>query len=372
MNETQRNLIYLLSCAANGITPDKEKVQGMDPEKLHRLAVFHSVSGAVCIALQMAGVENGQFIGSYKKAVRRNVYLDIERAAILADLEQQGIWYMPLKGAVLKDLYPQNGMREMADNDILYDAGKSTQVREIMLSQGYTVKKFGRWHHDVYEKPPVLNMEMHTGFFSEKSSDLLSIYYSDVRRFLRKDDGNRFGYHFSDEDFYVYMTAHEWNHYRKNGTGIRSLMDCFVYCKVKGNSLDWEYIEEQCRQLGTADFERERRSLAGKVFSAESLPALNAAETEMLTQYLAAGTYGKIENELDQKLKNQSKAGYLLSGIIPDMEYMKHSVPFVRRYPLLYPAGIVYRWGRIFLHQRKDLIITAKAVIRHDRKQQTK
>ena len=39
MNETQKNLLYLLSCAVNGMAPDKEKVQGMDLEKLHHLAV---------------------------------------------------------------------------------------------------------------------------------------------------------------------------------------------------------------------------------------------------------------------------------------------------------------------------------------------
>ena len=122
MNNIYKDLIYLLSCAVNGITPDNARVQTMDLEKLYRLAKFHTVRGAVCIALKRAGVQDKQFDQAYKKAVRKNIYLDMERTAILSDFEQQGIWYMPLKGSVLKDLYPENGMREMSDNDVLFDA----------------------------------------------------------------------------------------------------------------------------------------------------------------------------------------------------------------------------------------------------------
>ena len=69
----------------------------MDLERLYRLAKFHMVRAAVCIALKRAGVQDKQFDQAYKKAVRKNIYLDMERSAILSDFEQQGIWYMPLK-----------------------------------------------------------------------------------------------------------------------------------------------------------------------------------------------------------------------------------------------------------------------------------
>jgi len=50
---------------------------------------------------------------------------------------------MPLKGSMLKDLYPENGMREMADNDMLYDADKQQEVMGIMLGHGYTAESVG-------------------------------------------------------------------------------------------------------------------------------------------------------------------------------------------------------------------------------------
>jgi len=133
-------------------------------------------------------------------------------------------------------------MREMADNDVLFDAYKQKQSKEIMLAHGYAAESVGKTHHDVYMKPPVLNFELHTALFGSAHAEPLFKYYADTKSFLRKDEGNNYGYHFSDEDFYVYMTAHEWKHYDGSGTGIRSLLDCYVYCKVKGDLLDWDYI----------------------------------------------------------------------------------------------------------------------------------
>ena len=353
MNANYQNLIYLLSCSVNGITPDTARIQAMDTEQLCRLAKYHSVRAAVCIALERAGVQDRQFQQAYNKAVRKNILLDVERTAIFEEFERNGIWYMPLKGSILKELYPENGMREMADNDMLYDAGKQQEVMEIMLANGYTAESVGKSHHDVYMKPPVLNFELHTLLFGA-ASDFYA-YYQNPKRLMIPDESSKYGFHFSDEDFYVYMTAHEWKHYNGSGTGIRSLLDCYVYCKVKGNTLDWEYITEQCKQLEIADFEKERRSLAVKIFSSDVLPELSAPETKMLMFYLTAGTYGTFENSVKKALKKQSKAGYLLHNLFPDVKYMRRSVGFVDKCPLLYPVGIVYRWGRIIVKRRSYL-----------------
>lgn len=362
MNDIYKDLIYLLSCAVNDITPDSSKVQTMDLEKLYRLAKFHTVRAAVCIALKRTGVENKQFDQAYKKSIRKNIYLDMELTAILTDFEQQGIWYMPLKGSLLKELYPENGMREMADNDMLFDADKQEQSKDIMLENGYTAESVDNSHHDVYKKPPVLNFELHTALFGEAHAKPLYQYYADIRRLLRKDEGNNFGYHFSDEDFYVYMTAHEWKHYNGSGTGIRSLLDCYVYCKVKGDTLDWNYITAQCKQLKIADFEQERRSLAIKVFSTCTLPELNESKQEMLMYYLSAGTYGTLENRVKKKLKDQTKTSYILRNMFPNVAYMKQSVNFVGKCPILYPVGIVYRWGRVLAIRRDYLKKVINAV----------
>lgn len=359
MNEIDKDLIYLLSCAVNGIVPDSERVRSADMDKLYGYSKYHSVQSAVCIALERAGVIHKQFHEEMNKIIRNNILFDMERQAILDEFEKHGIWYMPLKGAILKELYPENGMRQMADNDILYDSTKQDTVKIIMLSKGYSAESIGNNHHDIYHKLPVLNFELHTCLFKETHvNKSLYKYYSDYMRLLKKDPENGFGYHLSDEDFYVFMTAHEYKHFSLSGTGIRSLLDCYVYCKEKGSQLDWKYINEQCIKLEIADYEQQRRELSMKVFSSDELSVLNEAENEMLMHYLKMGTYGTYENGIENKLKNQSKAGYVLHNVFPSVKYIRRSVGFVDKWPVLYPVGIVYRWGRIMVKRRSYLFTT--------------
>ncbi len=362
MNGTQRDLIYLLSCAVNGITPDSARVQSIDLEKLYNSAKDLSVTSAVCIALERAGVEDGQFHKAFKKAFCKDIYFDVERTAITDSFEKQGIWYMPLKGSVIKELYPETGMRQMSDNDILYDADKQEQVRDIMLAMGYSENDIGNHIHDVYLKPPVLNFELHKALFGNKHAESLYKYYSDIKRLMIKDEGNSFGYHLSDEDFYIYITAHEYKHFSYLGTGIRSLLDCYVYCKAKGDNLDWNYIKEECKKLEISDFEHKRRELAVKIFSSDTLPDLTDEETEMLMYYLTAGTYGTLENNIKKKLKGNSKLSFWLKSIFIPGSKMAVLVPFTAGRPLLYPLGVIWRCFQVLFFKRDKLRRTIKIV----------
>ena len=373
MNKPVKDLIYLLSCAVNGITPDTEKVKAMDLEQLYRLAKAHTLRAAVFIALRSAGVQDRQFQQAYNKAVRKNILLDVERTAILTELERRGIWYMPLKGSILKELYPENGMREMADNDILYDSTKQGEVKTIMLSRGYSAESVGKSHHDVYMKPPVLNFEMHTLLF-EASGDFYA-YYQDTKRLMKPDEGCKYGFHFSDEDFYVYMLAHEYKHFSGGGTGLRSLLDCYVFLRNKGDSLDWTYIREQIKQLNIADFEREQRELADKLFSSVTFPELSEHEQEILDYYLTSTTYGtrtrSAENTVKKhyaKSQSTSKFSFIRARLFPDMEFMKQYYPFFYRHKLLLPVGYVWRWIKGIATNHKKIQAEMRALRKYDNK----
>ncbi len=92
---------------------------------------------------------------------------------------------MPLKGTLLKDLYPKTGMREMADSDILFDASRCGDVKRIMKSLGFEIKAYGTDPHDSYLKPPVSNFEMHRKLFDDSFDKRIAEYYKDVNCPLR-------------------------------------------------------------------------------------------------------------------------------------------------------------------------------------------
>ena len=286
MNTEYNDMIYLLACAVNSQVPDKDRVSAMDLDSLYKACKRHTLRATVFTALKSAGTEHSDFFQAYNKAVRKNILFDSEREAITSEMEKQGIWYLPLKGAILKELYPQIGMREMSDNDILYDSSRQNDLKNIMLSRGYTAESVGDSYTDVYKKPPVLNMEMHRALFLFGQDEKLFRYYEDMSRLMKRDDDKQYGYHFSDEDFYVYMTAHEYRHHIGGGTGIRSLVDCYVFMKAKEGTIDKSYIAEQFRQLGIEDYAQKRLSLAMKLFSSAETLSLTESEEKELEKYL--------------------------------------------------------------------------------------
>ena len=310
------DMLYLTRCAILGKFPNKEKTAKMDLQNLFAVCQGHILTACTAYALESAGIRDDHFTQAKNKAIRKNILLDTERQKLLQRLEQEKIWYMPLKGSILKDLYPKLGMRQMADNDVLFDSSRAEDVKRIMESLGFQTEHFGQGNHDVYFKPPVCNFEMHTGLFGVSYETNSYEYYRNVKDRLIKDEGNSCGYHFSDEDFYVYITAHEYKHYSGGGTGLRSLVDTYVYLTRFADKLDMEYIEAECEKLGIAEFERQNRSLALNLFGGKNL---TDEEKAMLGYILFSGTYGTIENSVKNKVRKSggSKVRYLLSRIIP-------------------------------------------------------
>lgn len=69
--------------------------------------------------------------------IYKSVLMDVEREAIQDFFEKNNIWYMLLKGMVIRKYYPAPELREMADNDILFDNKYSKEVYEFMTARGY-------------------------------------------------------------------------------------------------------------------------------------------------------------------------------------------------------------------------------------------
>lgn len=189
------------------------------------------------------------------------------------------------------------------------------------------------------------------------------------------DENSKYGFHFSDEDFYVYMLAHEYKHYSAGGTGLRSLLDCYVFLQHKGDTLNWEYIHEQTKQLDIADFEREQRVLANKVFSSDTLPDLTESEQELLDYYLTSCTYGTKTRSAENTVKkhyakshSKSKFSFIWARLFPDTEFMKQYYPFFYRHKLLLPVGYVWRWCKGIATNRKKLQAEMRALRKYDNK----
>ena len=357
MKKTNQDLIYLAACAVNQTPPDTERTKNMDLDALYKNASRHMMTAITAMALESAGIRDERFTQAKGKAIRKNAALDVERGVITEQFEERGIWYMPLKGALLKDLYPQYGMRQMSDNDILFDADRAADVRAVMEALGYTVEQYGETHHDCYHKEPIYNFELHRGLFGPEHIDGLYKYYQDIQGHLIKDPDNRFGYHFTDEDFYIFMLAHAYKHFRNQGTGIRSLLDVYVYLRAK-QDLDWEYIYQETDKLGIPEFAQINRRAAFALFTGD---ALSEEDEEMVEYLLNSGIYGTRQQGHENHIKREiagkgggrrGKLRFIWERLFLPADVVRRAYPFYDRHPYLIPVFAIYRLFRCAFFQR--------------------
>ena len=389
IDKTGEDMLYLITCALHNQTPDKDKVCGMDLAALYRYARRHTLAAISYDALEMLGNSTGDGLRALAKddtlvsvltkwketrdkALRKNLMLDAARKKLFQYMDAQHIWHMPLKGSILKDLYPRQEMRQMADNDILFDATYEAAVKDYFVREGYEVISYAKGNHDVYEKEPVYNFEMHTSLFGEAHNEVWAEYYKDIQSKLKKSD-NHFQYSFTDEDFYIYFIVHAFKHFDGCGTGIRYFVDSYVYQNAK--NLNRSYIERELDKLGVLAFEKTFRSVSMKIFGkGEAVSRLNREEYSMLCDSMFAGTYGNLQSGVEKKLHkmqgnedkitNRTKMKYYMSRLFPPMSFIKAYHPLVYRIKIIIPLFIVFRMVRGVLINGEKLMKEAKMVLK--------
>lgn len=370
-------LLYLLGCSLHKRKAPKEKIEewsvrcGADhPEvtsnRIIGFARFHMTDALAAWAL-----DDPKYKGLVDMARYRTVSFDLERKRILSILEQKGIWYLPLKGSVLNAFYPVAGLRQFSDNDILADPERMDDVSEIMAELGYEKMSeeipnpYGA--HIEYTRKPFFNFEIHYNLFAKNSSPTIYEYYQRIRERMIPDAQGSFGYHLSENDFYQMMAVHAYKHYKNAGTGLRTLLDFYVYVNAAGSKLQLDRVRENLQRLcpdgSLLLFERTMLSLSQKLLHNpddvdEAIQALSEQETAFLHWMTASGSYGTERQQVHRffsmedsfhKISTFALLKYTLVRMFGP-EYVNAFIRyrFSREYP--YPVGIMIRIGYAFSH----------------------
>lgn len=312
-NIINADFLYLLSCAVNNITPDIQKVKTMNLAQIYRISRHHSLEAVTYHALvsYIKNNQNSHYDELFKKKweeaknkiIRKTLLMNGERQQLFAYFNENKIWHLPLKGIILSTLYPEFGMRQMADNDILFDQNYREEVRDWFVQHGYDVHGYNQSNHDEYHKDPIYNFEMHVSLFHETAHQQYYKYFRSLKNKLQQVSNQSYEYKMSDEDFYIYMIAHNFKHYDNNGIGIRSLLDLYVYNKVKVY-LDHHYIQNELTKINLHNFEQEMRNISQKIFDPNfNINHLTEKEKDILHDMFASHTYGTIENHWKKQIQ---------------------------------------------------------------------
>lgn len=353
-------MVYLCGCVLRGQTPDCARLEDLDVNRLLEESRFQSLSAMVCTGLEMAGEEvPAAFREEKAKAIRKQLLMDTERARLCAWMEEKGIWYLPLKGILLQEHYPGLGLRQMSDNDILFDASHRQEVRDFMKASGYRCESLRQDHHDAYQKPPVYHFEMHTALFGEDCA--YYDYFASIENRLLPVEGKTYEKRLSEEDFYLFLTAHAAKHYHAGGTGLRTLADFYVFLRdFPGMKKD--YVAGELETLGLSDFASVMGSAAAAAFGS-GVPDDRAKA--LLAQLLASGTYGTVENVVARQRETGTTPGqYVWRRLFPEMEFYRVHYPFFYRHRWLLPAAWAHRLGRAVLKNGQKTAAELRAVLK--------
>ncbi len=360
-------LTELIRCSLHGEVPGR-KPEGCTWEQLWQLALWNHVESMAAPAIRRYPGELPHEPGNIWKqtldeTVYRRVRFDMEREQILTALADRGIACLPLKGILVAGYYPEPGMRWMCDNDILYgyvepdgaggwklrgtDAGEQDhwvqkaqeELVSVMTDLGYEVECL-EGNHDSFHKKPFFNFEMHRRLV-DAACGLAGYFENPWQKAVRNGD-HEVGYHFSDEDEYLFLISHAWKHFHGSGCGIRTLADEYVVLKQKGE-MDWDYIHRELAQLGVADFEESLRKTAVNVFSRAGRP--DEQDWDMVWYMLGCGTYGTFSNRIRLRMEEHggSRKSYLAERFWMDEDRMREFYPFFYRYRALRAVLPVYR-----------------------------
>ena len=344
-------LLSLLYCSLNSKPADKIIPKNADLKKLYELANLHSLSALVFLSLSKTKAfdtsdaqTKSSWIERSAKLQRKEILVSAELSAVENELESKGISNLALKGVVLKKLYPQTYTREMSDIDMLYDKAKTDEVKKIFLSRGYAMTDMQDENEKVFTKKAIYRFEMHTELFEKNKYPVLAEYYSDVENRLHTTEGKKYGKCFSDEDFYVFIIAHAYKHFSRNGTGLRTLVDIFLLSQTYKEHISGEYVREELEKIGAYRFERICVSLSEKLFLTAEKPT--DEENKMLSSFLISGTYGSEEVRINRKMEENgsSRLGYMMKRAFPGKEFCKDEYPFFYEHPMLLPAFWAYRF----------------------------
>lgn len=340
--------------------------ENLDWDKLYRLAVHHHISNMAYYGIrQLRGADQPSpeltelFKMDYKKGMAREATQHITVEKVLQIFEDNQIECMPVKGYLLKYLYPSPDMRVMADIDILFKDEKTSKVKDLLIGLGFELKS-AVGNQDVYYKKPFMNIEMHRSLVIAESP--YYDYFCHVWDRAKLKDGSQCIYELSHEDFFVYVMAHLAKHYMVAGTGIRSIIDIWLYIERYKNEMNWEYTNAELEKIDLMAFTKNICGLGDVWFGGARS---NDLYQEMGDFIISGGVYGLsqraqlvtlINNAGATKNITQGKYRYIMQLLFLKPDNMKIIYPILNKYPFLLPAFWLHRGVKSILFKRDNTI----------------
>lgn len=360
MKDVRKVLFGLLRFEICG-TPITEEVRNaVDKETLtvlYKISKMHDVAHLLADALHKNGLHTAdkeiyeQFYRQQQLAVYRHEQIDYEYKRICNALEEAKIPFMPLKGSIVREYYPEPWMRTSSDIDVLVHPehlGAAVGVLESVLQYEQT----GEFTHDIsLSSESGVHIEMHYTLIEERYYKLSARVLSGIWNFATPVREGTSQHAMTNEIFYFYHFAHMAKHFGHcGGSGIRSIID--VYLLRKKWTFDEETLAALLKQGNLTIFAQTAEKLARIWFEGEAYDELT---TDTERYLIRGGVYGTFENHVTAQAAKKGRSKYIFSRIFESRLELEAKYPKLRKHKWLYPFYQVKRWFKyLFRKQTRD------------------
>lgn len=277
------------------------------------------------------------------RAVYRFEKMNYELRQVCNVLEQAEIPFLPLKGSVIRQYYPEPWMRTSCDIDILIHESDLKRTVDLLIEQnGYSYQ--GKGSHDVsLFSPNGIHIELHynlveTGIFDSAHKILEKVWETSKRRV-----GFTYWHEMSDDMFYFYHIAHMAKHFVNGGCGIRPIIDLWILDNMSG--VDKAKRDELLEQGELLKFANSVRDLSGVWLDGLQH---NEITKQMEGYILHGGVYGSAENYVAvQQQKKGGKLRYAFSKIFLPYDVIKYHYPILEKHKWMTPIMEIRRWCKL-------------------------
>ena len=336
-----------------------------DLSLLYELSKKHDMAHMVGAALDELGLLNvsdvsqiaQKFRDQYMIALMRYQRIKYELTRLSALLEEEKIPYIPLKGSVIRNSYPEPWMRTSCDIDVLVHPEDIERI-ELLVKEKLNYSPDARGSHDVaFFSESGIHVELHYDLiediiFPEAGKILSSVWESSIPA-----SESEYRMIMSDELFYFYHIAHMAKHFVGGGCGVRPFMDIWI---LQGS----ENFDEQKRDAlldagKLLKFEKVAREVSRCWFDGEAANPITQAVSDFIFE---GGVYGDFEHHVAmQQVRNGGRVRYALSKIFLPYDIIKFHYPVLQKHRWLTPFCEVRRWFKLlFCGGAKRSISTLK------------
>ncbi len=255
-------------------------------------------------------------------------------------MEEKGIEYMPVKGAVMKCCYPAPELRTMCDADILIHPEQKAEIGAVMESLGFTFLSESDHEWNWYNSE--LKLELHKRLVSSDEKNYYS-YFGDGWQLAKTKEGCRWS--MSHEDAFIFEFAHFTRHYCKGGIGIRHVVDLWVHL-YNAPDMDRAYVRKQMDKMHLGAFYDNVLTAIEALF----YDGPWTEEADYITQFVfGQGTVSHDTEVAESAIASQGsgnakhgKFRVLMRRMFPARKHLDWNYPQYRKLPL--PIAWVARW----------------------------